>query len=143
MGKAVYRRVSSDERELMAKIIPDVSEQVQILHRAYTYGTNQTTFLVGDPQGKILYGLVVTFEESLLENYGKVLEYLYQNGLKTFYKDKIEDLPLNYIESILLGGERLKKKYNLDDFMTSLLIWRKINPIDSNLSAPKYPIPPV
>ena len=26
--------------------------------------------------------------------------------------------------------------------MTSLLIWQKINPIDSNLSAPKYPIPP-
>ena len=107
----------------MAKIIPDGSERVQILHHAYAYGTNQATFLVGDPQGKILYGLVVTFQESLLENYAKVLEYLYQNGLKTFYKDKIEDLPLNYIESILLGGERLKKKYNLDDFMTSLLSW--------------------
>ena len=64
------------------------------------------------------------------------------DGLKTFYEDKIEDLPLNYMESILLGDERLKKKYNLDNFMTSLLIWKKINPIDSNLSASKYPIPP-
>ena len=106
------------------------------------YDTNQTTFLVDDPEGKILYGLVVTFDQSLLESYGKVLEYLYQNGLKTFYEDKIEDLPLNYMESILLGDERLKKKYNLDNFMTSLLIWKKINPIDSNLSASKYPIPP-
>ena len=142
MGKAVYHKVSSNERELMTKLVPDGSERIQILHHAYTYGAKQTTFLVGDPRGKILYGLVVTFEESLLENYGKALDYLYENGLKTIYEDKIEDLPLNYIESILLGDEILKQKYTLDDFMFSLLIWRKINPINSNLSAPKYPIPP-
>ena len=142
LGKAVYYAVHSRDRGLMAELIPQESERIQILHHAYTYGTTQTTFLVGDPRGKILYGLVVTFEESLLENYGNTLDYLYKNGLKTFYEDKIEDIPLEYIETILLGDEKLKGKYNLDDFMFSLLIWRKINPIVSNSSAPKYPIPP-
>ena len=142
MGKAVYCAVHSSDRELMAELIPQASERIQILHHAYTFGTTRTTFLVGDPRGKILYGLVVTFEESLLENYGNILDYLYENGLKTFYEDETKDLPLEYIETILLGDEKLKGKYNLDDFMFSLLIWRKINPIVSNPSAPKYPIPP-
>ena len=98
--------------------------------------------MVGDPQGKIIYGVVVTFEESLIRSYGEVLDHLYQNGLKTFYEDRIEDLPLNYIESVLLGDEKLKKKYTIDDFMFSMLIWRGMNPISSNPSVPKYPIPP-
>lgn len=141
MGDSVYCAINSSDRQ-MAKFIPDKSERIQILHHAYTYGTNQTTFLVGDPQGKIIYGVVVTFEESLIRSYGEVLDHLYQNGLKTFYEDQIEDLPLSYIESVLLGDEKLKKKYTIDDFMFSMLIWRGMNPISSNPSVPKYPIPP-
>ena len=137
----MYCSISSSDRQ-MAKLIPDKSERIQILHHAYTYGTNRTTFLVGNPQGKIIYGVVVNFEESLLRSYGEVLDHLYQNGLKTFYEDQIDDLPLDYIESVLLGDEKLKKKYTIDDFIFSLLIWRDINPISSNSSPPKYPIPP-
>lgn len=141
LGHAMYCSITSSDRQ-MAKLIPDKSERIQILHHAYTYGTNRTTFLVGNPQGKIIYGVVVNFEESLLRSYGEVLDHLYQNGLKTFYEDQIDDLPLDYIESVLLGDEKLKKKYTIDDFIFSLLIWRDINPISSNSSPPKYPIPP-
>ena len=35
MENAVYHRISSNKRELMAMIIPHMSEQVQILHHAY------------------------------------------------------------------------------------------------------------
>eukprot|EP00956_Cyclotella_meneghiniana_P031813 scaffold85070_cov113-Cyclotella_meneghiniana.AAC.1 len=142
MGDSVYCAVNANDHYSLTKYIPDKSERIQILHHAYTYSANQTTFLVGGPEGNIIYGVVVTFEDELLESYGKTLDYLYQNGLKTFYEDKVEDLPMNYIESILLGDEKLKKKYTIDDFMFSLLMWRQIQPVHSNHKAPKFPIPP-
>ena len=54
---ALYLRVDSADRELLHKLIPDKSERIQILHHAYTYGRDTTSLLVGDAQGRILYGL--------------------------------------------------------------------------------------
>jgi hypothetical protein len=59
-----------------------------------------------------------------------------------FYQDDIKDLPLDYIESVLLADEFLKKKYELNDFMTSLVIWRGLLNTSANRHQPKFPIPP-
>ena len=48
------------------KLIPNKSERIQILHHAHAYGCKQTTLLVGGPEGHLLYGLIVTFEDELL-----------------------------------------------------------------------------
>lgn len=44
---------------------------------------------------------------------------------------------------MLLGNETLKKKFDVNDAMTSLLIWRALLPTSINPSPPNYPIPPI
>ena len=140
-GETVYYQVSSSSPHL-PDLIPNESERIQCLHHAYTYAAKQTTFLVADPHGLVLYGLIITFDDELLKCYGRVLEHLYEHGLKIFYEGKVEDLPFQYIESVLLSDESLKKKFQLDDFMTSYLIWRALLPTLANPDPPVFPIPP-
>jgi hypothetical protein len=121
LQKSVYIQVKASEFDLLVELIPKSSELIQAIHHAFTWGTNRTSFLVGGPDGKILYGVIITFEPQLLAHYGKVIDYLYENGMKVFYENEIKDLPLKYIESVLLADETLKKKYELNDFVTSLL----------------------
>ena len=138
-GKTVYMRISSEDPRL-SEFIPDSGERIQILHHAYTYGQNTTAFIVGNAQSKIMYGLIVTFEAQLLEMYGSVLKFLYENGLNVFYEKSIDELPLKLIESILQNDKKLKGKYDMDDFKTSLLIWLELMP--GNGRGHKFPIPP-
>ena len=138
-GKAVYLRVSSGEESRLAKLIPSESERIQLLHHAYTYGRDTVAYLVGNPQGSILFGLIVTFEAELLESYGKTLQFLVDEGLNLFYSDDINELPIELIEGILLSSPKLKAKFQLDDFMTAFLIWRELIP--GGQGGHKFPIP--
>ena len=72
--------------------------------------------------------------------YGSVLKFLYENGLNVFYEKPIDELPMELIKSILNNDQKLKKKYDMDDFMTSLMIWRELQP--GNSRGHKFPIPP-
>ena len=139
-GSAVYLRVSSDDQDLLNELIPNSSERVQILHHAYTYNRNTVAFLVGNPQGRILYRLIITFSRELLESYGQVMDFVYDQGLNVFYEDIIDNVPLKLIEGILLSTPKLKSKFQLDDFMTSFLIWRELLP--DREGSPNFPIPP-
>ena len=71
--------------------------------------------------------------------YGKALQSLYDNGLDLFYGNSIDDLLLDIIEGVLLSTPNLKSKFQLDDFVTSYLIWRELLP--NNLDGHKFPIP--
>ena len=138
-GEAAYLKISSSQHKLIETLIPDKSERIQILHHAYTYSCNKTTFLVGGPEGNLLYGLIVTFEDELLNAYGDVLEFLYNSGLHLFYSHNTGDLPRDLIGNIILNDDTLKKKYTIDDLMTSALICRELLPGSS--SKVQYPIP--
>ena len=109
------------------------------MHHAYTYDREKVAYLVGDPNGDVLFGLVITFEPELLKSYDDVLQFLYNNGLNLFYGSDIDDVPLDLIEGILLSTPTLKSKYQLNDFMTSFLIWREFFPYGPE--SHKFPIP--
>ena len=111
-AQAIYMRISSGD-PMLADLIPDFNERIQILHHAYTYSKDTTTFLVGNAQGKIIFGLIVTFEDELLEKYGSVLKFMFENGLNLFYEDSVDNVPMELIEGILLSDAKLKKKYQL------------------------------
>lgn len=63
--------------------------------------------------------------------------------LNRFYQDDISNLLLDFIESVLNDDEKLKKKYQLNDFMTSLLLWRALLPTNDNANQIVFPIPPI
>lgn len=138
-GLAVYMEVTSSQRNLLAELIPKASERIQILHHAFTYGTNKSAFLVGNSRGKVLYGVIVTFDPELLQNYGKALDHLYENGLNRFYEGDVSRLPTSYIKQVLLNDVKLKKKYTIDDFMTEWLIWSELLP--TNDKPHRFPVP--
>ena len=138
-GHAVYLRVSSRDQTELAELIPSEAERIQLLHHAYTYNRDTVAYLVGDPRGNVLFGLIITFESELMESYGEALQFLYENGLNLFYSDSIDELPLDLIEGILLSTPKLKSKFQLNDFMTSFFIWRELLP--GNQDSHKFPIP--
>ena len=137
-NKAVYLEVSSGS-PILSEVIPSTKERVQVLHHAFTYKHDRTTLLVGDPQGNIMYGLIITFDSELLEDYGKVLDFMYENGLDKFYSNDLDELPKKFIEDVLETDTTLKRKYDMDDFMTSFLIWRELRLDGPN--PPNFPIP--
>ena len=124
---------------LLAELIPSESERIQLMHHGYTYGLDKVAYLVGDPHGDVLFGLVVTFEPELLKSYDEFLQFLYNNGISVFYGSDIDEVPIDLIEGILLSTPTLKAKYQLNDFMTSFLIWRELFP--HGPESHKFPIP--
>ena len=138
-GRAIYLRVSSQDHILLEELIPSQSEKIQILHHAYTYNRDTVAYLVGDPAGCVIFGLIATFDAGLLESYGKALQFLYDEGLNVFYNDNIDDLPLDLIDGILQSTPKLKSKFQLNDFMNSFLIWHELLP--GNCDSHKFPIP--
>jgi hypothetical protein len=138
-GKAVYARIRSSDTEKMRELIPDPHEALQLLHHCAVYGKDKAALLVGKSDGVLLYGVVVDFDDQLLENYSRILEYLYENGLQQFYQDDISKLPVKLIEEIILGDDKLKQKYQMEDFYTSFLTCRALIPSKSKA---KFPIPP-
>ena len=75
-GLSVYTVVSSSQHHLIAELIPKASERIQVLHHAYTYEATKAMFRVGNLGGKVIFGVLMTFEEQLLESYGKSTNYL-------------------------------------------------------------------
>ena len=109
-------------QKLLAELIPSKGERIQVLHHTHTYGGNMVTYLVGNPNGNVLFRLIITFKLDLLKNYDAVLQFLYNNVPNIFYSDDIEELPLEKIECTLLSTSSLKSKFQLDNFITSFLI---------------------
>ena len=139
-GEAAYLQVSSSQQQLLQELIPNSSERIQILHHAYTYGSDKTTFLVGGPEGNLLFGLTITFEEELLSAYGDVLKFLYNSGLNLFYEaNNASELPVDLIKTIINNDETLKKKYTVDDLVLSALICKELLP--GSKSKVQYPMP--
>jgi hypothetical protein len=139
-GEAVYIEVSTSQRDFLKDLIPKASELIQLLHHAFTYDSRKAAFLVGNKRGELLYGVIVNFEDDLLQSYGNAVGYLYENGLNRFYSNDISTLPTDFIESVLLRDDKLKKKYTIDDFMTSFLIWRELLPTNDTCTH-RFPIP--
>lgn len=138
-GQAIYLSLSvANDRDLLKRLIPAKSERIQLLHHAYTYGIRKVVYLVGNGIG-LFFGLVITFDDELLQNYGRILRFLYHNGLDLFYGDSIDTLPMEVISRVLLSDPKLKSKFELNDFMTSYLIWRELSP--GHPDSPMYPIP--
>ena len=123
----------------MKELLPNSHERIQLLHHAFCYDKKKATLLVGKSDGRLLYGLVVQFEDELLESYGRILDHLYKNGLKQFYEDDTSKLPTKLIENIILGDDKLKQKFQLDDFFTSFLTFQALIPSKSKAN---FPIPP-
>ena len=135
-GEAVYGSCSSNEIE---RWIKSAHERIQLLHHAYTTGSDKALFLFGDSR-RILYGVLVCFEDEVLEAYSEVLKYLYESNLEQFYQDE-NIMPTEEIKKILQSKSMKKKRVDMDSFKTNYGLWRCLNVVNQHDQNPvRFPL---
>jgi hypothetical protein len=112
------------------------SECFQLLHSSFVVGSTQGLLLVGSKQS-LAYAVKVSYEQSLLEAYAKVIDYVYNKHIKPFYESSVEDLKANLNESIEAVLTQIKYM-DSHSFWTNYMLWRAFN-VESSLS---FPLPP-
>jgi len=65
--------------------IQKLTERCQLLHHAYVYNIKTMVYLVGETNGKILHGNIISFQQDFLDSYGLVLKDMYPTSLSCFY----------------------------------------------------------
>ena len=96
-GEPVYHSINAEGGELQ-KWIPKHKESFQLLHHVAVCNKRKGLFLVGN-KTKIMFGVFVTYSDSLIESYQDILKVLYERSLKAFYNG---DLPKEKIEKSLI-----------------------------------------
>ena len=87
------------DAEKAHKFVANPDERYQLLHHAYVYGINQVALIVGDRNGQVISGTIITYSESLLNAYGKVVEQIKDIALYWAYSDSTEVvIPDNVLE---------------------------------------------
>ena len=65
-----------------------VSESIQILHHAFTFGVKHVLLLVGDQTG-IISGILVRFDDEILNDYGKCMKDIKESTMKWAYDESV------------------------------------------------------
>jgi hypothetical protein len=107
-----------------------VSESIQILHHAFTFGVKHVLLLVGDQTG-IISGVLVRFDDEILNDYGKCMKDVEESAIKWAYN---ESFPFSKNEII----EALKQHpYAVDvgTVETCFQLWKALT-ADKNLPLP-------
>lgn len=129
--ESIYSAV--EESELHSHV-RRLTERTQILHHAQVYKLNTMLFLVGDKNGRILAGNVISLSENLLNSYESVQRYMYQDILAWAYKDEIPSRELKMVTAIAktiptIGGS--------GEFLSQFHLWRHISRKE------RLPLPPL
>ena len=75
--------ISADDEHMLG-LVPECHDLFQVLHHAYTSGTDSCFYLISS-QSVLIYIMHIQFQSDLLESYGAVLDWLYSKTLQQFY----------------------------------------------------------
>ena len=81
-GARMYN-ISDDDEHLLG-LVPEYHDLFQVLHHAYTYGTNSCFYLISSHRA-LMYIVKINFSEDFLDSYEAVTDWLYTNTLEQFY----------------------------------------------------------
>lgn len=76
-----------------------------MLHQAVTMRINQSILLICDNKGRILTDIWVHFPNSLMQNYSKYMDDVYENSFSFIYRAKFQD---KRIEEVITEEETHK-----------------------------------
>ena len=117
----------------------EYKEAFQLLHGAYVSGSSRGLMLVGS-RDELMLGIDVAFEETLLEAYSLVIEYMYDTYFAPFYECFVKDLIETKYADIKKALEFVP---DVDEhsFWTNYMLWRALN-VDVNEFNVCFPLPP-
>ena len=104
-------------------------ELFQLLHHAYVFGSTQVLLIVG-MGNQFQFAVRVDFPGLLFEAYGRLIGMCFDKWFCPFYKEDLEDFPMEKIEEALqIRNSKRKKKDAVDmhSFVTHLKLWRALN----------------
>jgi hypothetical protein len=102
-------------------------EYFQLLHGVYTSRAKKGLLLIGS-RSQLLYGILFSYEDELLEVYGKVLEYCYETYFKIFYEPTLDD----FLEEIVQDIIEHVPSVDMHSFWTNFNLWRALNILGLN-----------
>lgn len=120
-------------QDVMHKAIRKMAERCQILHHASIYELDKMVFLVGDRDGYILHGNIITLSATSIRSYNSVLEEMYEETLAWAY-DENKDRELNKVKDLAatipsIGGR--------EEFESVFYLWRHVSQNET------LPLPPL
>jgi hypothetical protein len=110
----------------LRKFVNSRHEAVQILHHAYTWDANGTILVVGDDDGKIIWGITVVFEKKIREAYGAVIDAIYDFTFPFAYHSESRCLPTHDLcleqaaHSLNINWDELDQNFGMINFQNSL-----------------------
>ena len=117
-GEPVYHSINAEGGELQ-KWIPKHKESFQLLHHIAVCNKRKRFFLL-DNETKIIFGVFVTYSDSLIESYQAIFKDLYKRSLKPFYDGNLQK---EKIEKVIDSKEMKKIGMSYHSFETAFYIW--------------------
>ena len=93
-------------------------------------------FLVGDCDGRIIYGNAITFSETTLTNYGTILDVMFNDTLSWAYKDMIDPNSSEF-KIVSLIAANISTIGGKDEFHSQFFLWKHIS------TKERLPLPPL
>jgi hypothetical protein len=130
-----YIRIKSQE---VSKWIPSDHEQFQLLHHVYCYGSQRGLMLIGNAK-RLTSGILVDFDQELLDAWDKVISYIYLRALRWAYSldEGMDAFPEETIVACLASPRLKDMKLDIDSFKTLYGLWWKLNvKVDAHIRLP-------
>lgn len=119
--------------DVMHKAIRKMAERCQILHHASIYELDKMVFLVGDREGYILQGNIITLSATSIRSYNNVLEEMYDDTLAWAY-DENRERELNKVKDL---AATIKSIGGREEFESVFYLWRHVSQNET------LPLPPL
>jgi len=106
----------------VSEYLPNVSERYQILHHAFTYNFKKVVLIVGDNQSEVIQSTIVSFSDSILEDYGKVLKKIKDLSLFWAYDENAE-VP-DFVKDIASGD--ITTLNGAESMLSAFYLWKSM-----------------
>lgn len=123
------RKYTLDSCDELYRKVKKVSERCQMIHHSMVYNLEKILFLVGDMNGKVIHGNIITFSQETRDSYKAVLDDMYKIALSSFYDYENENREtnescLNKIAEVAVEKDHVGSE---NEFYSVYFLWKEIS----------------
>lgn len=123
------QKYTLDSCDELHRKVKKVSERCQMVHHSMVYNLEKILFLVGDMNGKVIHGNIITFSQETRDSYKAVLGDMYKIALSSFYDDENDNREtnescLNKIAEVAVEKEHVGSE---NEFYSVYYLWKEIS----------------
>ena len=140
-NRAKKYNIWDNDKHLLG-LIPEHHDLIQVLHHAYSYGTDSCYYLISSHDA-LLYMIKIKLSGELLDLYEDVTDWLHKRTLKSFYAKGAEVPAMPEITKQAFKDKHFAHlKMTEHSFKGYVGLWQLVN-VNHDSSNLRFPIPPV